>query len=116
MPGSSDVLIMSGGACRRCSLGGCRETRRLLLRGQYTNLCCVVYLIRGLSNVYVGTPFCAPPDGVARCARCRWRQKELDHKQRDEEESEELRLRQQKALVEKQMRCHQAEPERSVRE
>jgi hypothetical protein len=39
---------------------------------------------------------------------------ELDHKQRDEEESVELRLRQQKALVEKEMRRHQAELERSV--
>ena len=64
--------------------------------------------------MYVETPCCAPPDGVAHCARSRGRQEELDHKQRDEEESVELRLRQQKALVEKEMRRHQAEPERSV--
>ena len=60
-----------------------------------------------------------PPDCVARCARCRrWRQEELEHKQRDEEESEELRLRQQKALLEKEMLlpCRRAELERSVRE
>jgi hypothetical protein len=44
------------------------------------------------------------------------RQEKLEHKQRDEEESEELRLRQQTALMEKMMRCRQAEPERSVRD
>ena len=74
-------------------------------------------MIRGLSIVYVETP--CPHRLIAWHAACcrRWRQEELDHKQRDEEESEELMLRQQKALMEMEMLfpCRRAELERSVR-